>query len=260
MVSRQASSGGHPPILRPLILCPPRLVKNHGECIFIPPISGQPVTREQAVECNEVEADAEALAHLDEQDNEQHCVMLEPEDTDANMFANSTCRDKQSDCSIEEFGNKTDAATPAVSTCRDKESHCSVRNNEANQDMFASSESGEGELEAPTDEQDVDEADSDEGVTDDEENETDADASVATENENADTRGQMYMFIDSSKNTPERSQQRDDEKHRQEGQRAIRLVDKGQMQMFIDEFPGSDKARCSTDYNEMTGGRDTRHV
>jgi hypothetical protein len=249
-----------PLILRPPILCPPCLVENHGERIFVPPISGQPVTREQAVECNEVEADAEALAHLNEQDNEQHCVTLEPEDTDADTFTNSTCRDKQSDCSIEEFGNKTDAATPAVSTCRDEESHCSVRNNEANKDTFASSESGEGELEAPTDEQDVDEADSDEGVTDDEENETDADASVTTENENTDIRGRTYIFVDSSKNTSERSQQRDDEKHRQEGQRAIRLVDKARTQTFVDEIPGNDEARHSTDYNETTGGRDTRRV
>jgi hypothetical protein len=166
--------------------------------MFIPPISGQPVAREQAIKCDKVEADAEALAHLDEQDNEQCCPTLEPEDMDTDTFVNSTCRDEQSDCSIEESGNETDAAMPTASTCRDKESHCSVRNNEANKDTFTSSESGEGEIEAPTDKQDVDEVDSDKDITDDEENKTDAEAPITSENENMDTRGQMNMFVEQS--------------------------------------------------------------
>ncbi|KAF8227594.1 hypothetical protein L208DRAFT_1379712 [Tricholoma matsutake] len=62
-------------------------------------------------------------------------------------------------------------------------------NGKANTAMFADAEPGEGELEAPTNVQDVDEEDSDEDATDDEENETDADASITTEKKNVDTRG-----------------------------------------------------------------------
>ena len=79
------------PALKPLILCLPCPVKNDEECTVTPPIVGQPVAREQAIEYDM--ADADAPAHLDE-------------------LVNLACRDKESDCSNKVFteGYETDAS------------------------------------------------------------------------------------------------------------------------------------------------------
>ena len=121
--------------------------------MFVPPILGQPVNEEQAVEHNEVDVDADALAHMDEKDDEYRHSEADKAETDTDMSISSTCRDKKSDCSIEpdseddemnanasialsEEENKqccpksdpkdVDIDTSANSTCRDKESDCST--------------------------------------------------------------------------------------------------------------------------------------
>jgi hypothetical protein len=47
-------------------------------------------------------------------------------DMDENMFVNSACRDRQSDCSAENTEEETDAATSVDLTCRDMMSDCSA--------------------------------------------------------------------------------------------------------------------------------------
>ena len=100
-----------------------------------------------------MDADADALAHMDEKDDEYHHHEADKAEMDADMSIRSTCRDKKSDCSIEpdseddemdanasialsEEENEQccpksdpkdmDINMSANSSCRDKESDCSI--------------------------------------------------------------------------------------------------------------------------------------
>jgi hypothetical protein len=116
--------------------------------MFVPPITEMPVTGEQAVECEPEgdETDADASVAVSQEDNKYCCpepdtarrtntsVVEEPteapeevnddqEDMNTDTFIDSTCRDEESDCSVEE---ETDTGYGADTEDDDDESLSSL--------------------------------------------------------------------------------------------------------------------------------------
>jgi hypothetical protein len=114
----------HALALKTLTLSSSRPAESHGERMLVLPISGQPVTEEQAVEgkLRSDETDADASVAASHEDNDRRCHESETvkrtnmfvveelpedpeevdggqEDTNADAFVDSTYRDKESDCS-----------------------------------------------------------------------------------------------------------------------------------------------------------------
>ena len=99
--------------------------------MFMPPISGQPVIEDD-------NTDANASIDLSEEDNKQHCPKSDPKDADIDTFANSTCRDEESDCSIKEDpeSNETDANASVDLNKKDNEHHCLGTHREGQMNAF----------------------------------------------------------------------------------------------------------------------------
>jgi hypothetical protein len=95
------------PTLKPFILSSPHPAEKQGEHMFIPPSSALTTTRDNAVKYDG--------------------IYNNTRDTDENTFVNSACRDRQSDCSVEDTEEETDTATSVGSTCRDMMSDCSAK-------------------------------------------------------------------------------------------------------------------------------------
>jgi hypothetical protein len=135
--------------LKTLTLSSSRPAENHGERMFVPPITEIPVTGEQAVKCEPEgdKTDADASVAASQEDDKYCCpepdtarrtntsVVEEPteapeevdddqEDMNADTFIDSTCRDEESDCSVEE---ETDTGYGADTEDDDDESLSSGR-------------------------------------------------------------------------------------------------------------------------------------
>jgi hypothetical protein len=95
------------PTFETTMSCPPHLMEDHGECMFMPPVSALITTRDNAIKCN----------------GSDNNTM----DTNKNMFVNSAHRDRKSDCGTENTEKETDADTSIGSACRDRMSDCSTK-------------------------------------------------------------------------------------------------------------------------------------
>ena len=197
---------------------PPHPLENHGERMIVHPILAKPVTRKQAVEYDETDTDtsisstcrdkksdcsiepdseddktdANASIALSEEENEQRCPKSDPKDVDIDTSANSTCRDEESDCSVEEDpeSDETDAKA-SVDLNKEDNGHCCLEiHSEGQMNAFVVEKESPtmegsrrgGETSAETGDTS---ADSDEDVTDDEDSDEDSDKDV-TDDEDSD--------------------------------------------------------------------------
>jgi hypothetical protein len=79
------------PTFETTMSCPLHPMENHGERMFVPPISAQTTSRDNAIEYDGIDTTAM--------------------DTDRNMFVNSAHRDRKSDCGAENTEKEMDADT-----------------------------------------------------------------------------------------------------------------------------------------------------